>query len=455
MRLTVDQIVQATGGRMLTSHTMEFDSFGIDSRKVEKGSLFFALKGETTDGHLFLQDAAHRGAGGAVVERPAVAGTPLTLIQVQDSLGALHALASWVRRNSGSRFIGITGSAGKTSTKEFTAALLGQKYTVFKSEGNLNSITGMPLSLLAFHQEECGVFEVGMNQPGEISALSKILRPHIAVILNVSVVHLGQFSSIDAIADEKASLIRGMPEGCSVVYNADEPLIAKRIQAAGGNHISYGMSSEADLQLSSLQLRGVRGCSGVFRWKENRFEFETKLCGTGNLQNIAAAACTSLLLELSWEQILSGIRNLEPFRQRGTLIETDGVHIYDDSYNSNPKALEIVLKLIEKSDGYKRKVAVLGDMLELGPEEDRFHRAAGEQVASCGFDVLITAGTRRHHMAEAARKSGGPEVFETADSEEAATVAGRVVRKNDLVLIKGSRGMKMERVVEAVCILHF
>jgi len=448
MRFTVEQITDTTGGKALTTHTMGFDSFGIDSRKVEKGSLFFALQGENTDGHHFVKDAAQHGAAGAVVERPVDIETPFTVIQVQDSLRALHALASWIRNNSKSRFIGITGSAGKTSTKEFIAALLGQKYTVFKSEGNLNSITGMPLSLLAFNHQQCGVFEVGMNQPGEISALSLTLQPQIAVLLNVSAVHLGQFSSIEAIADEKVSLIRGLPAGGIVVYNADDPLISERIRIGGENRVSYGVSSEADLQLRSLVLHGVRGSSGIFRWKGIDCPFETKLCGMGNLQNIAAATCTSLLMDLSWEQILDGIRQLEPFRQRGVLMKASGIHVYDDSYNSNPRALEIALKLIEKSEGYKRKLAVLGDMLELGVEEDRFHSVAGDQVAVCGFDVLVTAGPRSHRMAVAARRSGCPEVFETADSEEAATVAARIVREGDLVLVKGSRGMKMERVVE-------
>ena len=448
MRLSVNQIIDVTAGKTLTSHTMEFDSFGIDSRQIRKGGLFYALKGENTDGHLFVRDAARNGAAGAIVERGVDIDTPFTMIQVDDSLRALQALASSVRSKSKSRFIGITGSAGKTSTKEFTAALLSQKYTVFKSEGNLNSITGMPLSLLAFNQQQCGVFEVGMNQPGEISALSMSLQPQIAVLLNVSAVHLGQFNSIEAIADEKVSLIRGMPAAGFVVYNADDPLISERIRIGGENQVSYGTSLEADLQMHSILLHGVRGSSAAFRWKGKDFTFETKLCGTGNLQNIAAATCTSLLLDLSWDQILDGIQQLEPFRQRGIFLEAHGIHIYDDSYNSNPRALEIALKLIEKSEAYKRKVAVLGDMLELGPEEDRFHAIAGEQVAASGFQVLIAAGLRSRHMAAAARRAGCPEVIETADSLEAAEMTARIAREGDLVLVKGSRGMKMERVVE-------
>ncbi len=281
MRLTVDQIIGVTGGKTLTSHTMEFDTFGIDSRKMKKGSLFFALKGENTDGHLYVGDAAHNGATGAVVDHPVDVDPPCTLIQVQDSLRALHSLGAWVRNTSNSLFIGITGSAGKTSTKEFTAALVSQKHSVFKSEGNLNSITGMPLSLLAFNQQQCGIFEVGMNQPGEISALSMILQPQIAVLLNVSAVHLGQFSSIEAIADEKVSLIRGLSLGGTVVYNADDPLIFERIRIASPRRVSYGTSLDADLQMHSIRLHGVRGSTGVFRWKGRDFPFETKLCGEG------------------------------------------------------------------------------------------------------------------------------------------------------------------------------
>src|SRR5688572_10458956 len=258
MKLTVDQIVSATGGKLLRRHQESFDAFGIDSRSIPEGGLFFAMRGENTDGHLFLDQALQNGAGGAVVERESATTAEKTIIVVPDSMKAIQDLAAWVRQQSSSKYIGITGSSGKTSTKEFTAHLLSTKYSVYKSEGNFNSLTGLPLSLLSMEQKECSVFEVAMNRPGEIGRLSEVLQPDIGVVLNVNPVHALQFPSIDAIADEKASLAQGMPEKSTLIYNVDDSLLDERLRNRAAK-FTYGLSRRADLKITDIRMRGVNG----------------------------------------------------------------------------------------------------------------------------------------------------------------------------------------------------
>jgi len=450
MNLKLDDIVRVTSGTVLCSKAEQFDSYDIDSRRMRKGGLFFALKGEQTDGHLFVQDAADHGAAGAIVECHINLNAPATIVQVGDSLTALRDLAASVRMDSGAQFVGITGSSGKTSTKEFTAALLSRKYGVYKSEGNLNSTTGLPLSLLSMQEQDCAVFEIGMNHEREIALLTSLLMPQIGVVLNVNPVHLGFFDSIEEIADEKCSLVHTMPPKSIAVYNCDDLLIAARMQNAKHQTVSFGFSSAADLRIADVQLNGVNGSKANLIWKGEQIPIETVLCGCGHLQNIAAAACVAFLLNVDSESIRFGIADLLPYSHRGTLIHADGIDIYDDSYNSNPRALALAIEIITQSKGYKRKIAVLGDMLELGPQERKFHADAGKLVAEKQIDLLITAGPLSSDMAGAARNAGMQQVYHVPDSGKAAELAPQLIHSGDLVLIKGSRGMKMETVIEAL-----
>ncbi len=446
MVLSLETVLRETAGRLLRGRADSFAYYAIDSRKARPGSLFFALKGAQTDGHLFVDAAFQAGAAGAVVERdPQTRGT---LLQVRDSLQALHDLATFIRRESNARFIGITGSAGKTSTKEFTAQILMERFSVYKSEGNLNSITGLPLSLLAMNSEQHAVFEAGMNQPGEIASLGKMLRPHLALLLNVNPVHMGYFPSVQAIAAEKVSLADFVVEGGQIIYNADDPLLRDEIQHRTAPCVSFGSSHDSDLRIEELNMKGVQGLEAVLNWKGEKIKVESSLCGTGNAYNIAAAVCVALIEGMKVDDIQKAVRKLNAYTQRGVLLEVSGIQIYDDTYNSNPHALDLALQLLSDTKGFARKVAILGDMLELGETEIKYHTEAGREVARAGIDLLITAGSLSRHMAEEARKLGVPEVYDTAKSSEAAEIAVRNLRAGDLVLIKGSRGMKMETVIE-------
>jgi len=276
--------------------------------------------------------------------------------------------------------------------------------------------------------------------------LSQLLKPHIGVLLNVNPVHIGQFPSLEAVADEKYSLAEGIAEDGVLIYNGDDPLLTERASQFEGYKVSYGLREDADLRICNAESLGVKGNRASFVWQDHELKFQTRLCGRGNLYNIAAVTALSLTLELTWDEVKTGIDELRPYTQRGILIQAGGFDIYDDSYNSNPRALEIALQLIAESKGYKRKIAVLGDMLELGPDEVTYHRKAADAVAAEGFDVLITAGPLSRHTALAA--GAKLQTIQTDNSEHAAEEAERVVRAGDLVLVKGSRGMRMEKVIE-------
>ena len=442
----METVLRETAGRLLRGKTDYFSSYAIDSRKVQQGSLFFALKGEQTDGHLFVESALNAGAKGAIVQHDSKSNG--TLLLVEDSLKALYDLAAFVRKQSAARFIGITGSAGKTSTKEFTAAILTERFRVYKSEGNLNSLTGLPLSILAIEDQQRAVFEAGMNQPGEMASLGKLLRPDIAVLLNVNPVHMGQFKSEKDIAIEKASLADSLQNEGKIIYNADDALLQEQVSQRTASHISFGRSQNADLRIEALKLKGVRGLEASFLWHGQKLNVESSLSGLGNAYNIAAAACVALIEGLDVSEIENAIRKLSPYTQRGILIQLGGMHIYDDTYNSNPRALEIALQLIAASEGYKRRVAVVGDMLELGSSEIEYHAQAGRSAAQNKIDVLIAAGPLSRHLADAARKSGVSEVHSAENSTEAGEIAAKTLRAGDIVLVKGSRGMKMESVIE-------
>jgi UDP-N-acetylmuramoyl-tripeptide--D-alanyl-D-alanine ligase len=446
MVLSVETVLRETAGRLLRTGADSFSFFAIDSRKVKPGTLFFALKGTQTDGHLFVDAAFQAGATGAVVEHDLEASG--TLVQVQDSMQALHDLATYSRKANTARFVGITGSAGKTSTKEFTAKILMEQFSVYKSEGNLNSITGLPLSLLAMTDEQRAVFEAGMNHPGEIASLGKMLRPHVAVILNVNPVHIEYFDSIEGIAKEKASLADCVIDDGPLIYNGDDQLLRNEMTKRTMKKITFGRRSDSDLRIEELNLKGVRGLEAVLNWNHEKFKVESSLCGMGNAYNIAAAVSVALVEGMKSKDIQNGVKKLTAYSQRGILQEISGIHIYDDSYNSNPRALELALQLIADSKGFDRRVAIVGDMLELGENAITYHEEAGRHAAKSGIELLITAGSLTQHMADEARKHGVPQVHATQSSTEAAEVAMKELRPGDLALIKGSRGMKMETVIE-------
>ena len=450
--LSLGEIALRTGGRISQGDpSLRFSSFNIDSRLSQPGELFFAIVAKR-NGHDFVHDAFSKGARGAVISQDIPpAGPAFALIRVPDTVAALQALAKSVLAEQAPRVIGITGSIGKTTTKEFTAALLSPCFRVLKSEGNFNNHLGLALSLLKLQPgHEAAVLEMGTSSPGEIRELTRIAPPDIAVITNVNPVHLEFFHSLEAIASAKKEILDGAKEDATAVLNGGDPFVQKIAQEWRGRRLSFGFSPACDIRASGIRKLGADGMTFELhlegRAKRVRFPFFYE----EYLSNLLAAVGAGHALSLPFEAMVDEIPRLTPFSGRGGLIQLDhGLQLIDDSYNSNPKALEAALKGLASLPA-ERRVAVLGDMLELGPAEADFHRQAGRQVAANGWDLLLAVGPLARHIAEGAGAAGLPRarVLTFTTSDEAARSISTLIEDGDLILVKGSRGIKIERVVE-------
>lgn len=456
MRLTASDIAAACEGRLARGHAhAEIAGFSIDTRTLARGDLFFAIRGERFDGHQFIAPALARGAAGAVVSQasawPADAGG--IAILVDDTTLALQRLATWIRRRSGTRVIAVTGSAGKTTTKEIAAEFLGSRFRVFRNKGNLNNHIGLPLSLLELrHSPDVAVVELGMNHPGEIRTLVNIAEPDMRVWTNVGDAHLGFFGSPDAIADAKAEILEHATAATVLVANADDDRVSSRATGFVGRVVTFGIQRDADVKAESVEELGVHGTRARVRTAAGEREMSIPLLGRGNLANVLAATAVALTLGVPFDDIVARAATLKPAHHRGEVLRlANGITLVDDSYNSSPAALCRALETIANSSGFSRKGAVLGEMLELGDHAARLHTACGAEAARAGLAWLIAVGGEPAvRMAAAAREAGMPadSVVHAPTSAAAADVALAHVRAGDLVLVKGSRGIGTDRVVE-------
>lgn len=457
LTLTAGDIVAATGGRLIRGDAAQpVGPVSIDSRAVEAGDLFIAIRGDRFDGHAFVAEAFGKGATGAVVAEalagaPPAAGTPV-LVQVDDTTRALQAIARDVRRRSGTKVVAITGSAGKTTTKEVTAEFLGARYAVFRNKGNLNNHIGLPLSLLELRSRpEVAVVEFGMNHPGEIRTLVGIAEPDLRVWTNVGDAHLGFFASSDEIADAKGEILEHARPTDVLVANADDGRIRARMGAFAGRVVTFGTVEGADVRATAVQLLGLEGTSADVRTPAGDVHIDTPLLGLGNLLNVLAAAAVALQFDLPLETIAARAATLRPAHHRGELLRLPGgITLVDDSYNSSPAALKRTLETVHAASGSARKVAVLGEMLELGAHADALHEECGGAAAAAGLNLLVAVGgDPARALAGAAVRGGMPAdaVVYVTTSEQAADVALQRIRPGDLVLVKGSRGIGTDLVV--------
>jgi UDP-N-acetylmuramoyl-tripeptide--D-alanyl-D-alanine ligase len=455
--LSAAEIAAATGGRLVTGDAARrVERWSIDTRTLQPGDLFVAIRGEQFDGHQFVAAALAAGAVGAVVTatpslpEAGTAGPAPLLIEVADTTRALQDAAREIRRRSGSKVIAITGSAGKTTTKELTAELLSGTRTVFRNKGNLNNHIGLPLSLLELRSRpDVAVVELGMNHPGEIRTLVGIAEPEVRVWTNVGDAHLGFFESADAIASAKAEILEQARPDDLLVSNADDERIQSRAQWFGGRILTFGLSDRAQVRASAVRHRGLDGMHAEVSSPAGNFEIDTPLLGTGNLLNILAAAAVAIDMGVPTDEIAERAKAMKPASHRGELLRLPGgVTLIDDSYNSSPAALKRALETVAAATGSARKIAVLGEMLELGEHSSRLHEECGVAAAAAGLELLITVGgAPADRLAVAARAEGVPAVVHTADSDEAARIALQRIRPGDLVLVKGSRGIRTDVVV--------
>jgi len=454
--ISLADLVEATGGKLLRGDAAtRVDSFGIDSRKLARGSVFFALAGERTDGHRFLADAASRNVAAAVVERAPEEGkrAPEALIEVADAVEALARAGRWVRKTlTGKKWIAVTGSNGKTTTKELLASGLATQHRVHRTPGNFNNHLGVPLSLLACPADaEIVVLELGMSAHGEIGGLSEMVDPDIGVLTNVRAAHLEAFDSLDDIAAAKGEMFAVMRDDATAVVNLDDSHV--RVQATRhiGPRVTFGQATGADLHMVELHSLFYPGTQIVFRYDDQSYRLQLKLGGVHSAFNALTAAAAVVAAGSELMPALERMEQIEAGPGRGAVHRLrHGMMLVDDSYNSSPSAMASVLETLRVSDPRGRRVLVMGDMLELGRMEGALHREAGKRAASAGVQLLFSVGSLSRAAAETARRAGVSEVHHHADSAKAAESIAEFLKEGDLIVVKGSRGMRMERVVQAL-----
>ena len=423
--------------------------YSIDSRTIEAGELFFAVKGERLDGHDFVQQALERGAVSAVVRKDQLArfAVKTCLLAVDDTLQALQTLATAVRRKWGKPVIGVTGSAGKTTTKEAIAHVLASRYRVLKSEGNFNNHFGLPLMLLKLEPEhDMAVIEMGMSHAGEIAALATIAQPEIGVVTVVAPVHLEYFDSLASIARAKYELIESLPAGGIAVLNADDEYVSQFGRDFKGKVVMYGTRANADIRAEHIQSRGVEGAEFDVVVNGMHERAVLPLVGAHNISNALAAVAVGLERGITLTDAVASLATLQAADKRGQVVQLGNIRVINDCYNSNPKALEAMVDALASMPA-KRRIVVAGEMLELGPAGEQMHRSAGQHIAEKKIDILIGVRGLAQPMVDAAKTKGMQAEF-IANPEEAGEWLARETRDGDIVLLKASRGVKLEKALE-------
>ena len=451
--LTLGWVAAAVGATRLTDTAARaVGDVVTDSRTLQRGDLFVALRGPRFDGHAFVADVLARGAAGAIVERGRVQEDART-IEVPETLEALQRLAHAVRTAVATKVVAITGSAGKTTTKEAIAALLATRFVVVKNKGNLNNHIGLPLSLMQLRTApDVAVMELGMNHAGEISRLVEIAEPDMRVWTNVGDAHLGFFASADAIADAKGEILERANAGTVLVCNADDERVMSRAAGFPGKVLTFGEASGATVRASEIRDRGIRGMSADIQTPAGDRTIETALLGRGNLMNVLAATAVALEYGVNLDDVANEIARLQPADRRGAVrLLRRNITLIDDSYNSSPSALRRALEVVAHEARDTRAIAVLGEMLELGDHSIALHEACGRAAAAAGLSRLfVVGGPSARALADAAiaagMQSSAVSYFET--SAQAAPAVVEALETGDLVLVKGSRGTRTDVVAD-------
>ena len=449
--LSLQQIAEFAHGLITAGdRALSISTISTDSRTLKAGDLFVPLRGENFDGHHFVEQAAERGAAGAMVEENWQGSPPenFALIRVPDTLAAYQNLAANYRRSLSLKVIAITGSNGKTSTKDFVAAILSRGFRVTKTEGNFNNHVGLPQTMLtATSSDQIAVWEIGMNHPGEIAALAKLAAPDAAIVTNVGLAHIEFMGSREAIATEKGALVEAVDASGTVILNGDDAFsesIAQRTRAkvilAG---IENGSVRATDVSQSAT------GCEFTILEGAHRCRAQLPVPGIHMVQNAMLAVAAGRAFGLSLEECAAGLASTPLTKARLQIKEINGIQFIDDSYNANPDSMKAALRTLVELDADGRRVAVLGQMNELGEESERGHREVGEIAAALGIDELFAVGEAGAAIAQAARKAGLEKSSAVDSPEEAARRLSATASPGDLILVKGSRTARMERVLEA------
>ena len=457
VKITAEEILAVTGARIVQgggagATEREFVSFAIDGRRAAPGGVFFAIKGPRHDGHDFVPQAVASGAAALVCSRTDVlplAGGAVVFL-VPDTLRALQDLAAAARRRL-ALVVGITGSAGKTTAKEMTAAVVSRRRSAGWTAGNLNNLYGLPLTILNLPASaQAAVLEMGMSYPGEIARLTEIADPDIGVILNVAEVHLEHFGSIEGVAEAKGELFRAMRPGATAVWNAADPRVRRLAEAFPGRKVSFAVDAPADLVGRDVEDDIVAGARFRVRVGEREHDVRLGVFGRHNAQNAMAALAVAHAIGNDLEGAVRALSEVKAAPGRGEVMRLGrGITLVDDTYNANPLAMASVLSSLALTPWTGRKVLVAGDMLELGPRAPVFHRQAGEHAARAGVGLLVAVGPLASETGAGAGALGLKAVVTYPDSAAAALDAASILAPGDLVVVKGSRGIAMEIFVAA------
>jgi UDP-N-acetylmuramoyl-tripeptide--D-alanyl-D-alanine ligase len=451
--MSVKDVMEATGGRLLSgSEDVSLTALFTDSREVKPGGLFVALRGEQQDGHGFIPQAIERGAAGILCERAPQSNDHAAVILVGDTRQALFDIAADRLRRQALPIVAVTGSAGKTTTKDLIAHVLGRRLRVHKSEGNLNTYTGIPMTIFQMDpRDRALVVEYAMSRGGEIRELTLVAPPTIGVVLNVGLAHVGFLGSIDAVAAAKRELVEGLAPGGLAVLNGDDPRV-RAMSAVARRFTLYGLATDAAVRAERIKLHGLEGSTFTLVTPRGKAEVYLRLPGEHSISNALAAAAVALEFEFDSPAIASALHGFTPPAQRMNIVTgRNGATVIDDSYNASPGSMQAALHVLELAPKGSLKVAVLGDMLELGDHAGRAHDEIGS-LAGKAADVVIAVGEYAPRVVESARRAGLAKerayVLEGADQVVAAL--GPLLTPQTQVLVKGSRGMRLERVVEQI-----
>ncbi|MDW8103398.1 MAG: UDP-N-acetylmuramoyl-tripeptide--D-alanyl-D-alanine ligase [Armatimonadota bacterium] len=451
--VAIDEVAKAIGGVLRGERTRQVRGVSVDSRTLEPGQLFFAIRGERTDGHQYVRASAERGAAGAVVSQPVDAPEGFPLIFVADTVWALGCFARWYRSRFDIPVVGITGSAGKSTTKEMAAAALSARYEVLKSPQNLNTEIGVPLALAQLgSRHTAAVLELAMRGRGQIDWLAYIVRPQVGVITNIGWAHLGLLGSRDNIALAKSELLYRLPEGGVAVLNADDDYFDFCRRQAPCAVLSFGWRRPANVRAVKIQMDEQGRAQCFVRYQREVASLHVPVPGLHHLSNALAALAVAVALEVPLAEAASHLQQAHTLERRMNILHTaKQVTVLDDTYNANPASVNAALHTLERIANGSRRVVVLGDMLELGEEAPRLHREAGREVARIGAQVLVAVGEMAEEVVRGAQlERHSPLCLTFPDSHSAAQHVPTLLQPGDVVLVKGSRALQMERVVQAI-----
>ena len=454
--LPLSQIAQLAGGAISSGdQTVVVNKVSTDSRTLKSRELFVALRGENFNGHNFIESAAQIGAAGAIVESSWNGEIPksFALIRTKDTLQAYQDLAANYRKSLTLKAVAITGSNGKTSTKDFTAAVLAHRFRVTKTEGNFNNHVGLPRTILeATSADQIGVWEIGMNHPGEIAMLAKVAAPDVAIITNIGVAHIEFMGSREKIAEEKGSLAEAVGTEGTVILNADDPFTTTITSRAHGKVLLAGITSGSIRADEITQSR--TGADFTILEGAHRCRAQLSVPGLHMVHNALLAIAAGRVFGLSLEECAAGLIAAPLTKARSQIKDIGGVKFLDDSYNANPDSMNAALRTLVELDADGKRIAVLGEMRELGDQSERGHREVGETAAALKVDQLIAIGDVAAAIADAARQAGLRKTTIVKSTSEAAEVLSEIAAPGDLILIKGSRAARTEEVIEHFGLRH-